>query len=104
MKRDEILNRLRDSRREISDRFAVDHLALFGSAARDELGDDSDVDVLVSFRGRATFDGYMGLKTYLEDLIGRKVDLVTETGLKPRARPHVERDLIRVPWLAALSG
>jgi predicted nucleotidyltransferase len=53
--------------------------------------------VLVSFRGRATFDGYMGLKSYLEELFGRKVDLVTEKGLKPRARSHVERDLIRVP-------
>jgi uncharacterized protein len=97
MKRNDILNRLRERRREISDRFSVEHLALFGSAARDELRDDSDVDVLVSFRGRATFDGYMGLKSYLEDLIGRKVDLVTETGLKPRARSYVERDLIRVP-------
>ena len=97
MNRNDILNRLRERRREISDRFAVDHIGLFGSAARDELRDDSDVDVLVSFRGRATFDGYMGLKSYLEDLIGRKVDLVTETGLKPRARSHVERDLIRVP-------
>ena len=97
MKRDDILTRLRERRREISDRFAVEHLGLFGSAARDELRDDSDVDVLVSFRGRATFDGYMGLKFYLEDLFGRKVDLVTEKGLKPRARPHVEKDLIRVP-------
>jgi predicted nucleotidyltransferase len=97
MKRDDILNRLHDRRREISDRFAVDNLGLFGSAARDKLRDDSDVDVLVSFRGRATFDGYMGLKSYLEELFGRKVDLVTEKGLKPRARSHVERDLIRVP-------
>jgi hypothetical protein len=97
MNRNDILNRLRERRREISDRFAVDHIGLFGSAARDELRDDSDVDVLVSFRGRATFDGYMGLKSYLEDLIGRKVDLVTESGLKPRAKSRVERDLIRVP-------
>jgi hypothetical protein len=39
----------------------------------------------------------MGLKFYLEQLFGRNVDLVTEKGLKPRARTHVERDLIRVP-------
>ena len=97
MNRTDILNRLHERCREISDRFAVDHLGLFGSAARDELREDSDVDVLVSFRGRATFDGYMGLKSYLENLIGRKVDLVTETGLKPRVRSQVERDLIRVP-------
>ena len=97
MKRDDILSRLRERRREISKRFDVERVGLFGSAARDELREDSDVDVLVSFRGRATFDGYMNLKFYLEELFGRKVDLVTEKGLKPRARSHVERDLIRVP-------
>lgn len=97
MKRDDILSRLRERRREISERFGVERVGLFGSAARDELREDSDVDVLVSFRDQATFDGYMGLKFYLEDLFGRKVDLVTEKGLKPRARTHVERDLIRVP-------
>jgi len=97
MKRDDILSRLRERRREISERFGVERVGLFGSAARDELREDSDVDVLVSFRDQATFDGYMGLKLYLEELFGRKVDLVTEKGLKPRARTHVERDLIRVP-------
>jgi len=97
MKRDDILSRLRERRREISERFGVERVGLFGSAARDELREDSDVDVLVCFRDQATFDGYMGLKFYLEELFGRKVDLVTEKGLKPRARPHVERDLIRVP-------
>jgi len=96
MTRVDILNRLRERRSEISDRYSVERLGLFGSAARDELREDSDLDVLVSFRGRATLDGYMGLKFYLEDLFDRKVDLVTETGLKPRARSRVERDLIRV--------
>jgi predicted nucleotidyltransferase len=72
------------------------HLFLFGSAARDEMGEGSDVDVLVEFEGPATFRGYFDLKDYLETLLGRTVDLVTERGLKPRARRHVERDLIRV--------
>jgi predicted nucleotidyltransferase len=97
MTRDDNLSHLREHRGEISDRFAIEHLGLFGSAARDELRDDSDVDVLVSFRGRATFDGYMGLKSYLEELFGRKVDLVTEKGLKRRAESHIKSDLIWVP-------
>ena len=63
MKRDDILSRLRERRREIAERFGVERVGLFGSAARDELREDSDVDVLVSFRGHATFDGYMGLKS-----------------------------------------
>jgi hypothetical protein len=52
--------------------------------------------VLVEFEGAATYRGYFDLKDYLELLLGRSVDLVTEQGLKPRARRHVERDLVRV--------
>ncbi|MBI5909132.1 MAG: nucleotidyltransferase family protein [Betaproteobacteria bacterium] len=89
----DLLNQHRDA---FLKRFGARHLALFGSAARGELRDDSDIDVLVEFDGPATFAGYFDLKTYLEQLMGRPVDLVTEKGLKPRARRHVEKDLIRV--------
>jgi len=92
----QILAILADCHQEIVRRFGVKRLALFGSAARGELREDSDVDVLVEFDGPATFDGYFGLKDHLEALLGRTVDLVTEQGLKPRARRQVERDLIRV--------
>lgn len=81
---------------EIRARFGARRLALFGSAARDELRAESDIDVLVDFEQAATFDRYFGLKDYLEALLGRRVDLVTEKGLKPRARRLVEQDLIRV--------
>jgi predicted nucleotidyltransferase len=89
----DLLNQHRD---QIKERFGVKHLALFGSAARDEMHEGSDVDVLVEFEGPPTFDGYMGLRSFLEELLGTKVDLVTNSGLKPRARPNVEKDLIRV--------
>ncbi|HEC11835.1 MAG TPA: DNA polymerase subunit beta [Acidiferrobacteraceae bacterium] len=96
MNRSTILAKLREHHDEIERQYRVKQFSLFGSAARDELQEDSDIDVLVAFDGPATFDGYMGLKFYLEELLGREVDLVTESGLKPRARPHVEKDLIRV--------
>ena len=96
MNRSQVLALLGDRRNEIMRRFAVKRLSVFGSAARDEMRDDSDIDVLVEFRGPATFDGYFDLKAYLEQLFGRPVDLVTEKGLKPRARRHVEKDLIHV--------
>jgi len=96
MNRAIILDLLNQHRDEFLQRFGAKHLALFGSAARDELRDNSDIDVLVEFDGPATFDGYFDLKTHLEQLMGRSVDLVTEKGLKPRARRHVEKDLIRV--------
>ena len=96
MDRASILALLQAHRGEIATRFGARHLALFGSAARDEMRPDSDVDVLVDFGGPATFDGYFDLKDYLEELLCRPVDLVTSRGLKPRARQHVERDLVRV--------
>lgn len=96
MNRTKILELLRDRRADLRDRFGATHVGLFGSAARDELRDDSDIDILVEFEGTATFDRYFGLKDHLEELFGRSVDLVTEKGLKPRARRHVEKDLIRV--------
>jgi len=96
MSRQRILEALAQRQQEIAARFRVKRLALFGSAARDEMREDSDVDVLVEFEGPPTFRGYFDLKDYLEALLGRTVDLVTEGGLKPRARRHVERDLIRV--------
>ena len=92
-----ILERIQQLRPELTERFAVERIALFGSAARDALREDSDIDLLVAFSGRATLDGYVGLKGYLEQALGHPVDLVTERGLKPLARASVERDLIRVP-------
>lgn len=81
---------------EIRERFSVKRLALFGSVARDDASEESDVDVLVEFEGPSTFDGYFGLKFYLEDLFGRDVDLVTEAGLRPVFRPYVEEDAIEI--------
>jgi len=91
-----ILETLSRHSHEISERFGIKHLSLFGSAARDELREDSDIDVLVEFERATTYDGYFDLKEFLEQLLGRRVDLVTERGLKPRARRNVEKDLIRV--------
>ena len=96
MDRAAILALLHAHRDVLVARFDASRLALFGSAARDEMRTQSDIDVLVTFDGTATYDRYFGLKDYLERLFGRPVDLVTEKGLKPRARQHIERDLIRV--------
>lgn len=96
MNKQQALDLLSQRRDEIAKKFAVKHLALFGSTARGEAREDSDVDVLVEFEGPATFDGYMGLKFYLEDLFRTKVDLVTKDTVKPRMRPIIEKDMIHV--------
>jgi uncharacterized protein len=74
----------------------VASLAIFGSVARDEAGPDSDVDVLVELEAPVTFDRYMDVKFYLEDLLEKPVDLVTALSLKPQLRSIVEREAIRV--------
>jgi predicted nucleotidyltransferase len=74
----------------------VRSVAVFGSTARDEAGTDSDIDVLVEFSERATFDRYMEVKFFLEEMLGRRVDLVTQSALRPRMRPQVEQEAIYV--------
>lgn len=96
MTREEALALLALHKPVLAERFRVQKLALFGSFARDTPRADSDVDVLVSFDGPATADRYFGTQFYLEDLLGRPVDLVTDKALRPRLRPYIERDLINV--------
>jgi hypothetical protein len=71
-------------------------MALFGSTARGEAHDQSDLDVLVEFDVTPTLDVFIGLKFFLEDHIGRRIDLVTPDALKPRMRPVVEREAVDV--------
>lgn len=96
MRRADVIALLAARRHGIATRFGVRSLSLFGSVARDEARPDSDVDVLVEFDGPTTFDGHMGLVVFLEDLLGRRVDVVTAKGLKPRLRPLIDQDLVRV--------
>ncbi len=96
MSRDEVLALLRAHKATLAQRFGVADLALFGSFARDRAGDDSDVDILVRFDGRATSKRYFGAQFYIEDLLGRSVDLVTDDALRRELRPYVEREAIHV--------
>ena len=96
MRRDEVLSFLSFHRQELMERFGVCSLALFGSVARDEAGPDSDVDILVEFRETPGLSEYMSLKFWLEDRLGRQVDLVMKGALKSWARPVVEAEAIRV--------
>ena len=77
-------------------RFGVQRLAIFGSVARDAARADSDVDVLVGFDRVPTPEEFFGVQFYLEDLLDRAVDLVTETALRAQLRPCVERDAIAI--------
>ena len=79
--RDAILRALEDHGGELR-RLGVRRIALFGSFLHGNAKPTSDIDLLVAF-DRSTFDAYMDTKLLLEDVLGRKVDLVTEKALKP---------------------
>lgn len=88
----EILSTLRSQRARF-DELGVKRLGIFGSFARGEARPDSDLDVLVEFE-RTTFDGYMDLKFYLEDLFGRRIDLVLADRIKPLLRERILSEVI----------
>ena len=81
---------------DLERRFGVTRLAVFGSTARGTARGDSDIDMLVAFDGPATSDRYFGLQFFLEDLLGRPVDLVTDKALRSELRFSVESEAIHV--------
>ena len=86
-----ILKRLEEHRQAIRG-FGVRRLGLFGSCARGTAGARSDIDLLVELEDK-TFDAYMGLKLYLEDLFGQPVDLVLADAIKPALRRAILSDV-----------
>ncbi|WPP51699.1 nucleotidyltransferase family protein [Catalinimonas niigatensis] len=77
----EIESRLKAIKPYLQDEFGVDQIGYFGSFAKGDYHENSDLDVLVSFDRKIGWK-FFDLKDYLEAIIGRKVDLVTERSLK----------------------
>ena len=82
MNRETILHKLRENKDRIG-QFGVKKIGIFGSAVRDELKEKSDIDIVVEFeRGKATFKNVGGLVDFLEELFGRRIDLLTPDGIE----------------------
>lgn len=96
MSRETTLRLLAQNKSYLASQFGVTKLALFGSTARDCATADSDVDVLVAFDGPATSARYFGVQFYLEDLLGRRVDLVSDKALRPELRSYIEQEAVHV--------
>lgn len=94
--KEEVIGALKERLGEIQQRFGVSKISLFGSVVRGEARHNSDIDVLVVFESKATFDAFMDLKFYLEDLLGARVDLVTDSALRPQLRLAIEGELVDV--------
>jgi len=97
---EEVLAALRRNQDRIR-ALGVRRVGLFGSFVRGEATPDSDVDILVEFEeGRKSFDHFMQLAFLLEDLLGRRVELVTPEGLSPHIGPHVLAEVEHVAFAA----
>ncbi len=92
--RDQILEALA-SQRPLFERFGVSSVALFGSLARGEATEDSDIDLLVEFSKPIGLLQFVALKRALGEVLGRPVDLVTRNALKPQLRDQILREAIR---------
>jgi len=91
--KDDVLTLIRAHQERIR-AFGVKRLGLFGSFAVQRQRPESDIDILVSFEeGRKTFDNFMGLAFLLEELLGRRVELVTTEALSPHIGPHILREV-----------
>ena len=96
MNRNEALELLRTHEATLAQRFSVIGLALFGSFARDQAVEDSDVDILVRFDAPPDWQRYFGARFYLEDLRERIVELATRQELRTGVRPHMAREVADV--------
>jgi predicted nucleotidyltransferase len=95
--KEDVLATLKEHQKEI-EAFGVRRFGFFGSFVREQPTEQSDIDLLVEFEpGQKTFDNYMHLAFFLEDILGRKVDLVTAESLSPYIGPHILKEVEYAP-------
>lgn len=77
----------------LRDKFKVRKIGIFGSFARGEQEATSDIDILVDFREPVSLIDFVALERHLSEILGRKVDLVMRSALKPRIGKHILREV-----------
>ena len=93
---DTLVKLFAEHKAELHKKFHVESLAIFGSVRRGSAGPDSDIDILVRYRQTPGLFAFLDLKHYLEELVGRPVDLVTEGALKKQLREQIIQEAVRV--------
>lgn len=73
-------------------RYNPSKIALFGSFARGEDTSRSDIDIMVNFKDRISLLQLVGIELELSELIGKKVELISERAVNPRIKPYIEKD------------
>ena len=81
--------------------YGVNRLGIFGSFVRNDAKESSDVDFYIEFiPDQKTFDNFMELGFFLEEITGRKIELVTPQSLSPYIGPHILKEIEYVPIAA----
>jgi predicted nucleotidyltransferase len=96
MRRNDAVQILQEQSQALMDCYPISALFLFGSVARDEAREDSDVDLLVEFSHPIGLFQLIALKEDLEALLGRRVDIGTRRSLKPEVKGRVLQEAIRI--------
>lgn len=93
MERNDIIELIRRHKKELK-KFGVKRIGIFGSFARDEACEGSDVDIVVEFeKGKGTFRNFGGLVEYLENLLGRSVDVLTPMGIESIRSDDIKKSI-----------
>ena len=91
-----IVGILRAKKAYLEETYHVGSIGIFGSCRRDEEHEGSDVDIPVEFSEVPGIFGFIRLERYLSELLGRKVDLVEGSALKPRIGRRIKNEVIYV--------
>ena len=80
---------------ELTQKFFVNSIGLFGSILRDDFTDESDIDIIVDFSKPVGIE-FIDLANYIETKLNKKVDLVSKNGVKPKYFSQIESDIVYV--------
>jgi len=94
MTKEQVIQKLRENMDKIRS-FGVKKIGIFGSVVRDETREDSDIDIIVEFeKDKKNFENFINLAFFLEDLLGREVDLLTSESISPYIKPYIQEEII----------
>ncbi len=97
MTKDEVLSYLRENKKQFYLKYGIQKIGLFGSYARDEQRDDSDVDIVIKMQSsKKNLRAFFGFKRELEEKLGKKVDVGTQESIKPIVQKYIEKEIIYV--------
>ena len=98
MQKQDILNYLKSNQEYYNNKFGIHFIGLFGSFARDEANNDSDIDILYKIENdkKLSIIKYLEMNKQLEDFFHKKIDLVRDEKLKPQIKEYIQKDIAYV--------